>query len=121
MRRVRPIYILRFLRLLLDPNSNKEQIKTKIIDSQYFWDGIVEHGSRHLVLPAWRDLFRITRGPYLILIVWLVLDIIHLKFNVRKFTFFNMCKKNLDINLRDIFSRTKDNISTRSWLANDRF
>ena len=52
MRRVRPIYILRFLRLLLDPNSNKEQIKTKIIDSQYFWDGIVELGSRHLVLPA---------------------------------------------------------------------
>jgi len=52
MRRVRPIYILRFLRLLLDPNSNKDQIKTKIIDSQYFWDGIVEHGSRHLVLPA---------------------------------------------------------------------
>ena len=52
MRRVRPIYILRFLRLLLDPNSNKEEIKTKIIDSQYFWDGIVEHGSRHLVLPA---------------------------------------------------------------------
>ena len=52
MRRVRPIYILRFLRLLLDPNSNKEQIKTKIIDSQYFWDGIVKHGSRHLVLPA---------------------------------------------------------------------
>ena len=27
MRRVRPIYILRFLRLLLDPNSNKEEIK----------------------------------------------------------------------------------------------
>ena len=52
MKRVRPIYILRFLRLLLDPNSNKEQIKAKIIDSQYFWDGIVEHGSRHLVLPA---------------------------------------------------------------------
>ena len=52
MRRVRPIYILRFIRLLLDPNSNKEEIKTKIIDSQYFWDGIVEHGSRHLVLPA---------------------------------------------------------------------
>ena len=52
MRRVRPIYILRFLRLLLDPNSNKDQIKTKIIDSQYFWDGIVELGSRHLVLPA---------------------------------------------------------------------
>ena len=52
MRRVRPIYILRFLRLLLDPNSNKEEIKIKIIDSQYFWDGIVEHGSRHLVLPA---------------------------------------------------------------------
>ena len=52
MRRVRPIYIIRFLRLLLDPNSNKEEIKTKIIDSQYFWDGIVEHGSRHLVLPA---------------------------------------------------------------------
>ncbi len=52
MRRVRPIYILRFLRLLLDPNSNKQQIKTKIIDSQYFWDGIVELGSRHLVLPA---------------------------------------------------------------------
>ena len=37
---------------LLDPNSNKEEIKTKIIDSQYFWDGIVELGSRHLVLPA---------------------------------------------------------------------
>ena len=52
MRRVRPIYILRFLRLLLDPNSNNDQIKTKIIDSQYFWDGIVELGSRHLVLPA---------------------------------------------------------------------
>ena len=52
MRRVRPIYILRFLRLLLDTNSNKDQIKTKIIDSQYFWDGIVELGSRHLVLPA---------------------------------------------------------------------
>lgn len=52
MRRVQRIYILRFLRLLLDPNSNKEQIKTKIIDSQYFWDGIVELGSRHLVLPA---------------------------------------------------------------------
>ena len=52
MRRVRPIYILRFLRLLLDPNSNKDQIKTKIINSQYFWDGIVELGSRHLVLPA---------------------------------------------------------------------
>jgi hypothetical protein len=52
MRRVRPIYILRFLRLLLDPNSNKEEIKNKIIDSQYFWDGIVELGSRHLVLPA---------------------------------------------------------------------
>ena len=52
MRRVRPIYIMRFLRLLLDPNSNKEEIKTKIIDSQYFWDGIVELGSRHLVLPA---------------------------------------------------------------------
>ena len=52
MRRVRPIYILRFLRLLLDPNSNNDQIKTKIIDSQYFWDGIVEMGSRHLVLPA---------------------------------------------------------------------
>lgn len=52
MRRVRPIYILRFLRLLLDPNSNKEEIKTKIIDSQNFWDGIVELGSKHLVLPA---------------------------------------------------------------------
>ena len=52
MRSVRPIYILRFLRLLLDPNSNNDQIKTKIIDSQYFWDGIVELGSRHLVLPA---------------------------------------------------------------------
>jgi hypothetical protein len=52
MRRIRPIYILRFLRLLLDPNSNKEEIKSKIIDSQYFWDGIVELGSRHLVLPA---------------------------------------------------------------------
>ena len=52
MRRIRPIYILRFLRLLLDLNSNKEEIKTKIIDSQYFWDGIVELGSRHLVLPA---------------------------------------------------------------------
>lgn len=52
MRRVRPIYILRFLRLLLDTKSNKDQIKTKIIDSQYFWDGIVELGSRHLVLPA---------------------------------------------------------------------
>ena len=52
MRRILPIYILRFLRLLLDPSSDKEQIKNKIIDSQYFWDGIVEHGSRHLVLPA---------------------------------------------------------------------
>tara|TARA_X000000368_G_scaffold407978_1_gene388055 strand:+ start:199 stop:1260 length:1062 start_codon:yes stop_codon:yes gene_type:complete len=52
MRRIRPIYILRFLRLLLDLNSNKEEIKTKIIDSQYFWDGIVELGSRHLILPA---------------------------------------------------------------------
>lgn len=52
MRHVRPIYILRFLRLLLDTNSNKDQIITKIIDSQYFWDGIVEMGSRHLVLPA---------------------------------------------------------------------
>jgi hypothetical protein len=52
MRRIRPIYILRFLRLLLDLNSNKEEINTKIIDSQYFWDGIVELGSRHLILPA---------------------------------------------------------------------